>query len=278
MSDADPTLPVAAEPVPEALPPHSEPVFNLPGSVIALAAVLAAVQAVRSLLTPELDIWTLAYFAFIPERFIAMEAIGQPYPGGFAAEVWTFVTYAFLHGDWTHLIMNGAFLLAFGAPVARRFGGLRFFVLFAVASAAGALAHLVMHFGDDTPVVGASAAVAGFMGAALRFMFVARGPMGPARWFGPEAVDAAWRVPAPPLVTVLADRRVIGFFAVWALFNVAVGFGAGALLGMGDVSVAWEAHFGGFVAGFFGFGLLDPVAPEPPRADAPVEADLPGPT
>ena len=59
-------------------------------------------------------------------------------PGGLGADIWTFVTYAFIHGDWTHLGLNGVWLLAFGTPVARRFGMARFLAFFAVTAAAGA--------------------------------------------------------------------------------------------------------------------------------------------
>ena len=47
-------------------------------------------------------------------------------PGGAGAEIWTFFTYALLHADWMHLGFNAVWLLAFGSPVARRFGMPRF--------------------------------------------------------------------------------------------------------------------------------------------------------
>ena len=63
-------------------------------------------------------------------------------PGGCGAQVWTFFTYALVHADLTHLGFNALWLLAFGSPVARRFGAWRFFTFFMVTVAAGALAHL----------------------------------------------------------------------------------------------------------------------------------------
>ena len=51
------------------------------------------------------------------------------------------LTYALLHGSWTHLVVNSVWMLAFGAPVARRFGTTRFFALLAFTAFTGALFH-----------------------------------------------------------------------------------------------------------------------------------------
>ncbi len=71
------------------------------------------------------------------------------------------------------------------------------------------------------------------------------------------------RQPALGLSEALRDRRVIQFAAIWFVINLAVGLLAGPL-GVSDLSVAWEAHIGGFVAGFLLFPLFDPG----PRAPA----------
>ncbi len=84
--------------------------------------------------------------------------LGGVLPGGFGADVWTFVTYSLLHGSWMHLGVNGVWLLAFGSAVARRFGVLRFLSFFAVTAAAGAAMHLLTNAGlagaDDRRVGG----------------------------------------------------------------------------------------------------------------------------
>ena len=63
----------------------------------------------------------LLLFAFIPARYDFSLPLGEAWPGGFGADVWTFVTYAFLHGDLNHLGvqlgMASGFRLAGGAPV-----------------------------------------------------------------------------------------------------------------------------------------------------------------
>ena len=169
------------------------------------------------------------------------------------------LTYALLHADWTHLSVNGLWLTAFGAPVARRFGAARFLALFAVTSIAGALAHYIMHPVDLTPVIGASAAVSGLTAAALRFMFQPGAPLGAQSWYGRLPPDAAARQPALSLGAAMRDRRVLQFAAIWFAVNLAVGLLAGPL-GISDYGVAWEAHIGGFLAGFLLFALFDPSA------------------
>ncbi|MBV8841129.1 MAG: rhomboid family intramembrane serine protease, partial [Alphaproteobacteria bacterium] len=157
---------------------------------------------------------------------------------------------------WTHLGLNAVWLLAFGTPVARRFGATRFLAFFAVTAAAGALAHLVAYSGERVPMIGASASISGFMAAALRFAFQRGGPLR----FGRDQ-DDAYRVPALPLLAVLRDGRVVIFLAVWFGLNLLFGLGSIGLDGS-DQPIAWQAHIGGFLAGLLAFPLFDPVKPD----------------
>ncbi len=122
-----------------------EPLFNIPAVIVAILAVLALVHGVREwLLTQDQDIWVVYAFGFVPARYDASVLVDGGWPGGFGAEIWTFVTYSLLHGSWTHFGVNAIWLPAFGTPVARRFGALRFLAFFAVTAAAGA-AHASCH-------------------------------------------------------------------------------------------------------------------------------------
>jgi len=235
----------------------SEPIFNVPAVVSATLAILFAIHALREwVITPEFDNELLWLFAFVPSRYeSSMVGLGA-YPGGVAADVWTFITYAFLHGSWMHLGLNAVWLLAFGTPVARRFGGARFLAFFAVTAAGGALAHLIVYSGERVPMIGASAAISGFMAAAMRFAFQRGGPL---RFIG-RADDQAYRVPALPLAAVLRDPRVIIFLAVWFALNLLFGLLGSAALDGSDQPIAWQAHIGGFLAGLLAFPLFDPVS------------------
>jgi len=234
-----------------------EPVFNVPGVILALIGSFFLIHIVREELLSDIDrTYFDLMFAFIPARYDSAAVLGDVLPGGFLAEIWTFFTYAFIHGNWTHLIVNCIWLLPFGSAVARRFGTSRFLGFFAVTAAAGALAHLLGHGNEDSAVVGASAAISGTMAGAMRFAFQRGGPLG----FWGERDEAAYQVPALPLAGVVREPRVMIFLIVW--FGINLLFGMVSLpIGGNDQPVAWEAHIGGFVAGLVLFSLFDPARP-----------------
>lgn len=231
-----------------------EPVFNLPPVIVVLSAILIAVHVARQFLSQETDIKVLLWTAFLPARYSNVPVLNGLLPGGTAADIWTFVTYAFLHGDAIHLAVNLIWFLAFGSAVAWRFGTFRFLAFSAVTAAAGSAVHLATHYGDIAPLVGASAAISGAMAAAVRFAFEAGGPLGAWRNSGPEA----FRVPASPLLASLRNPQVLVFLGVWFLLNLLFG-ATSALTGYAEGSVAWEAHLGGFLAGLLLFPFFDPV-------------------
>jgi membrane associated rhomboid family serine protease len=233
-------------------------ILNVPAVVTVLIVVLGLVHAFLFLaLTPEQTDQVLLLFAFIPARYDSSITTDIVWPGGWAADIWTFVTYALIHGDLSHLIFNLVWLLAFGSPVARRFGPWRFLVFMAASAAAGAAVHLATHFGELLPMIGASAAISGAMGAATRFVFQPEEPL--AMWRDPEA---AYRVPALPLAASLRDPRVLAFVLVWFGSNLLFGLGS---IGMPGVSqaIAWQSHIGGFLLGLLAFSAFDPVPSAP---------------
>jgi membrane associated rhomboid family serine protease len=237
----------------------SEPIFNVPAIVLAIIAICALVLAGESLLlSQEEDIAFLYYFAFIPARYGGSLLPVEKFPGGVGAQIWTFVTYAFIHGDITHLAMNSIWFLPFGSAVARRFGNLRVIGFFVATAAAGALMHLVAHWGELMPMIGASAAVSGFMAGAIRFAFQHGGPLA---MFHREE-PTGYLVPAAPLSLALRDSRILVFLLAWFGLNLLFGI-AGVGLPGGEQSIAWEAHIGGFIAGLLLFPLFDPVPAQP---------------
>lgn len=241
-----------------------EPIFNAPAVVTAMLAVFVVIHGVRFFLSDETDLDVLLRFAFIPARYDAASPYAAELAGyGVGPKVWSVLTHAFLHGDLAHLAVNSVAMLAFGSAVAWRFGPIRFLVFFAVCAAAGAAAHLAVHVGELSPVIGASAAISGQMAAAMRFMFQNGGPLSGFRRDG----RAAFSVPALPFVAALRNRQVIGFLVAWFAANLIFGLGGGALLGEGG-SIAWEAHIGGFLAGLALFPLFDPKVGRPREGDA----------
>jgi membrane associated rhomboid family serine protease len=259
--------------------PRREPIFAVPSVIVALLAALIGAYAIYDLLDPATQDAALRDFAFLPgrltlaiwpERLSGLLARVASDPNALAeatlarhyhvvlagARLWTLLTYAFMHGSWTHVILNSVWLVAFGPPVARRFGALRFLAFFALAAVAGALTHWVFFQMDFAPLIGASAADSALMAAATRFIFEPGAPLGSPRGYSLAAGEADPLRPAPRLTQLLRQRRPLGFIAIWMATNVVFGAGAQAL-GASDAPVAWIAHIGGFVAGLLSFPLFD---------------------
>ncbi|WP_244669501.1 rhomboid family intramembrane serine protease [Kaistia sp. 32K] len=231
-----------------------EPVFNLPAVIVASLAVLAIVHIVRVyVLTEAQASWFIAAFAFIPIRITGPDIPGFYWPGGLAGDVWTFFSYAFLHGDWMHYAVNGLWLAAFGTPLARRFGSVRFLIFSLLGAAAGAAAHMLLYPAGTSPLIGASAAISAQMAASARFAFSAGGRLGG----GIARSDADFR-PALSIVEMFRDRRIVAFLGVWFVFNLLFGLFF-TPPGVTTSSIAWEAHLGGFVFGLLAFPWFDPV-------------------
>ena len=219
-----------------------EPAFNLPGSLVAVLALLTAIHVVRTyLLSGAADEFVLLHFAFIPARYT------MPLAGQDLAWLWSPVTYSLLHGSWEHLVFNAFWMVAFGAPVVRRIGPPRFVLFWCLSAAAAVALHSAMHWGAMIVVVGASGVVSGLMGAAARFVFSPSGRI--SRQFAHLNRRLSIR-------ESLSNRSVLVFSGIWFLTNFLIGFGQL----FGDVAggaVAWEAHIGGFLFGFLCFPLFD---------------------
>lgn len=212
-----------------------EPVFTAPAPVMVLLAVILLVHLVRIVLPPETDAALISYFVLQPSVMF-----GAPLdPLRIAAQLFG---HMFLHAGLAHLIINGLWLLAFGAPVARRIGAARFYVFFILGGLAGAAAHLAVHLNDDIGVLGASGAIAALMGGAFRFAMSPPLPLG---------------IPRPLLP--LLHPRIVMFSAIWVAVNVIIG-----MVGLGfmeeGAGIAWEAHLGGYFFGLIFFGFFDTKA------------------
>ena len=238
-----------------------QPIFNVPGAVLAVLLAMIVVHVGRQVLDDQSDMWWLIALAFIPARYAGLAG---ELPGGDIASVTSWVTHMFVHADKVHLIINSAWLLAFGSVINRRIGALRFFAFTIASGIAGALLFLIIHPGLVAPVVGASGAVAGLMGGVMRFLFSAID-----RGEGRRLSDRPAEIPAMSLTAALSDRRIQIVTAAFVALNLlaVVGFGA---FGTG-ATIAWEAHLGGYFFGFLCFGLFDialqQASPLPTKAE-----------
>src|SRR5262245_34032156 len=171
-------------------------------------------------------------------------------PGGEPATFTSFFTHLFVHGDTMHLLVNMAWFLAFGSPLARRTDALRFIVFFAICGIAGALFYVLVNGRVLTLVVGASGAILDLVGATMRVFS--------ARLASPEPLGVGQPLHAAPLLSLaqtLRDKRILLAVGGWTTLNVLLSWGAARLTDA--AGIAWEAHVGGFYAGLLSYGLFD---------------------
>ena len=135
----------------------------------------------------------------------------------------------FVHGDAMHLLGNMVYLFVFGPVVEDRIGRVRFIVLYLVTGLAAALGHILTDMDGTMPMVGASGAISGVLGAYLIVQF---------------------RSKVTTLVFVVIPMRLPGwalvgsYFVLQYLLYVTTSNTAGA-----ESNVAYAAHVYGFLAG-----------------------------
>ena len=225
-----------------------EPVFLLPGAVTAMIGVLVAIHAASTLvLNQDGYLQRVFWFAFQPLRIVAAPSD----PSLAIPLLWTPFSHAMLHGGWEHVLVNVAWFAIFATPVARRYGAGPMLAIFFVSAAAGAALFAATTLLSGSYLVGASGGVAGLTGAACRFIFqpviVAQHPeTGERVVVGRQLASFGdlWR-----------DNRARFFILIWVVLNAAVPL-LPLVTGM-QMSVAWQAHLGGFFAGILMVGLFE---------------------
>ncbi|MEO1703163.1 MAG: rhomboid family intramembrane serine protease [Pseudomonadota bacterium] len=150
----------------------------------------------------------------------------QELPVGLAIipEELSLISYAFLHADFLHLASNMLFLWVFGDNVEDALGHFRFLVFYLLCAIAGGIAHGLVDPSSAIPLIGASGAVAGIIGAYLMLHPRVR------VW-----VLVLMRIPLP--------------LPAWIPLLGWIGFQIFMLVTGGDEMVSWAAHVGGFFAG-----------------------------
>jgi membrane associated rhomboid family serine protease len=212
---------------------HDAPILNAPAAVRWIVGIAVAVHVLRLLLPTAFDQWVVETFAFFPLRYQAPVSS----PSDLLAMVLSPVGHLFLHADMMHLTMNMAFFLAFGSAIGRRMGAWQFVVLYFLCGIAAAFFWSFLNPETQALLLGASGAISGMVGAAARVSIWPPHHAGSALPF--------WR-----------RSTVITFVVVWLLLNVVFGIFP-IMLSDGYAGIAWEAHLGGFIAGFLLIGAFD---------------------
>ncbi len=209
-------------PIHDNVPTRGKPVFTV-GFIVACVLVFLW-QVSHTLRAQQAIVYALGVIPAVlfGEARLPAELAWVP-PGA------TVVTSMFVHGSWMHLIGNMLYLWIFGNNVEDAMGHARFIVFYLLCGVAAVFAQALPNPSSEIPMIGASGAISGVLGAYLLLHPHARVivliPLG----FFPYtvALRAAW---------------VLGLWFAMQLLN-------SLLAAPGQGGVAFGAHIGGFVAG-----------------------------
>jgi membrane associated rhomboid family serine protease len=172
----------------------------------------------------------LPVFGVVPARVWALDLTG-PMHIIFAAV--PFVTCMFLHGGWLHLLGNMLYLWIFGDNVEDRLGHVGYVLFYFLVGFAATGMQVALDPSGTAPIIGASGAIAGVMGAYIVMYPRAR------------------ILTLMPLIFYFWVTEVPVWFYLGFWFLLQLGSGLLELAGAQGAGVAWWAHVGGFAAGLF---------------------------
>jgi membrane associated rhomboid family serine protease len=190
---------------------------------VAFIAVCVAVQLYQQTLPPRAEQQFVLGYGAIPAVLFGHAEL-PPELARLPSSL-TLITSMFLHGGLMHLIGNMVFLWVLGDNVEDALGHLRYLVFYALSGITAALTHAAMEPASQIPMIGASGAISGVMGAYLVLH--------------PRA-----------MIKTLVLRMIVNMpaFLVLGLW-IAFQFVNAAMADPGKGGVAWWAHIGGFIAG-----------------------------
>jgi membrane associated rhomboid family serine protease len=197
------------------------PTTRLPVVTIALIAVNAAVFLLQAIRPQGLELAALRFGA-VPFAVTHFRSVAEP---AAIPPLVTLLTSMFVHGSLFHLLGNMLFLWIFGNNIEDRLGPVRFVPFYLVCGIAASLTHILAHPGSEIPMIGASGAIAGVLGA---YWLVY--PRARVKTF----IFLLFYIDVVPIPAGI----VLGLWFLLQIFNVGMGGG-----------VAWFAHVGGFLTG-----------------------------
>lgn len=173
---------------------------------------------------PDLHSFVFSY-GLIPQAVTG--ALSQ---GNISAVVSPLITYQFMHGGWLHIGSNMLYLWVFGDNIEDRVGHGKYLLFYLLVGSLAGFAQIAIEPGSMVPIIGASGAVAGVLGAYL------------------ISCPRARVLALIPLFVIftLAEIPAVIFLGFWFILQIFSGI---ASIGAAGVSVAFWAHIGGFVAG-----------------------------
>jgi membrane associated rhomboid family serine protease len=173
-------------------------------------------------------------WAFQPKEWFDTLAGDNEPAGGALRVLVSIVTSMFLHGGWLHIGGNMLFLWVFGDNVEDRLGHLKYLFFYLISGIVAALVQGLINPESVVPVLGASGAVAGVLGAYIVYF-----PRATVRVVIPFFILIFIPLPVPAFVMI----------GIWFVQNLVAGYATIADAADPGGGVAWFAHIGGFLFG-----------------------------
>ena len=200
-------------------PKKREPIFNnMPPGVLIIGGIMVVIEVYLQIFGFEPRRTLLIYFAFVPKLFLSQ--FQELYFGDY---YFRFISHAFLHGDFFHMVLNVAILVAVGKHIEEHLGLLKFLSIFFLAAVSGALFFQILEPTETGPLVGASSSVYGLL----------------AFFFGKDLVIR--------LNNSVSIQPIINIALAMTLIHIPLVLWGPSLFG---AEIAWQGHLGGAIAGF----------------------------
>ena len=200
-------------------PKKREPIFNnMPPGVLIIGGIIVVIEVYLQIFGFEPRRTLLIYFAFVPKLFLSQ--FQELYFGDY---YFRFISHTFLHGDFFHMVINVAVLIAVGKHIEEYFGLLKFFTIFFLSAISGAIFFQIIEPTETGPLVGASSSVYGL----LAFFF---------------GKDLFFR-----LNKSVSIQPIINIVLVMTLIHIPLVLWGPLLF---SAEIAWQGHLGGAIAGF----------------------------
>ena len=220
-----------------------------------LIGTIAGVFVLQLLLPQNLSLWIDYKLGLRPYFFL--------YDLSQGASSWTLMRplfgHMFVHGNIPHLALNAVWMAVFGAGVARRFrvetaqgvdrfaNNILFLTFYLASGLAGAALYIALNPDSMILMVGASGAISGLMGGAMRFALRRDARLG---------VEAGRLAPVFSRPVMVASITYIGLNLTTLIGRLLSPNGVG-------LNIAWEAHVGGYLFGLLAFPLFDALVRRP---------------
>ncbi len=165
-------------------------------------------------------------YGFIPSRFSLSNF-----------ESYKYILYSiFLHGGWFHLLSNLWFLHLFGDNVEDRLGHFKYLIFYLLTGFFAVFSQLIFNFNSEIPMIGASGAISGVAGAYFVLFKKARIEALVPDFFG---------------FVHLVELPAWFFLGYWFVIQIFSGIGSIVTFDINQGGVAWFAHIGGFIFGWW---------------------------